>query len=49
MATVREEGRVLGKRGTRLAYDCGCRCNACREAHNRHSRGYKAQQKRFDQ
>ncbi|WP_141658660.1 hypothetical protein [Carbonactinospora thermoautotrophica] len=43
---VREQGRVLGRHGTRTAYDSGCRCEECREAHNRRSREYKRKRRR---
>src|SRR5579863_1587185 len=42
MRRVRAEGRILGTHGTETAYDTGCRCDQCREAHNAKSRNYKA-------
>lgn len=41
MARVRNEGRILGRHGTTLSYDSGCRCDLCREVHNKKSREYK--------
>lgn len=41
LARVRREGRTLGRHGTGLSYDSGCRCDTCREAHNKKSRDYK--------
>lgn len=41
MKRIREEGRIVGKHGTDLAYDSGRRCDECREAHNTKSREYK--------
>jgi hypothetical protein len=46
MARVRAEGRILGEHGTDLAYDTGCRCDPCREAHNAKSREYKRARRR---
>lgn len=31
----------MGRHGTDLAYDSGCRCDECRLAHNLKSREYK--------
>lgn len=33
----REEGRVVGRHGSSVAYDTGCRCDVCRLAHNARS------------
>ncbi|KWX25625.1 hypothetical protein AFM11_05190 [Mycolicibacterium wolinskyi] len=41
MKRLRDDGRIVGKHGTDLAYDSGCRCDTCREAHNTKSREYK--------
>ncbi|BBY59167.1 hypothetical protein [Mycolicibacterium sarraceniae] len=41
MKRIRDEGRLVGKHGTDLAYDSGCRCDECSEAHNAKSREYK--------
>lgn len=42
MAKQRAAGRILGRHGSALAYDTGCRCDLCREAHNAKSRRQKA-------
>lgn len=34
LARVRANGRILGKHGTEVAYDSGCRCDECRNNHN---------------
>ena len=46
MHRVRAEGRILGKHGSKVAYESGCRCDRCREAHNKKSREYKRVPKR---
>ncbi len=41
---VRSEGSLIGgnvTHGTSYRYDVGCRCDACREAHNAKSRATK--------
>ncbi len=41
MKRVRAAGKVVGKHGSDLAYRSGCRCDLCRETHNKKSRDYK--------
>lgn len=45
MERIRVEGRVLGRHGTALSYDSGCRCQSCKAAHNKKSRDYKRRQR----
>lgn len=45
---AKSEGRKLGQHGSSLCYDTGCRCDACREAHNRRSREKKQARRQRD-
>lgn len=48
MDRVRESGQRLGRHGTTVSYDSGCRCEECRESHNAKSRAYKERQRARD-
>lgn len=46
IAGVRAAGKILGEHGTGTAYSSGCRCDVCKNEHNRRSREYKRQRNR---